>query len=122
MRSPGLALRCWVERPLRFERLGPIALGQAQRKEELKELLLGFVAVGRKERNLRSARLSGSSARYWRRKVKRTAVFCAQSELGLAFLALIMLVFFIVEGGGPLSLDGYWSKNKDTRSTGTRMP
>jgi uncharacterized membrane protein YphA (DoxX/SURF4 family) len=49
-------------------------------------------------------------------------LFAPQSELGLAFLALILLVFFIVEGGGPLSLDGYWSKNKDTRSTGTRMP
>jgi putative oxidoreductase len=49
-------------------------------------------------------------------------LFAPQSELGLAFLTLILLVFFIVEGGGPLSLDGYWSKNKDTRSTGTRMP
>jgi putative oxidoreductase len=49
-------------------------------------------------------------------------LFAAQSELGLAFLALALLIFFIVEGGGPLSLDGYWSKNKDTRSTGTRMP
>src|SRR4029077_10378418 len=54
-------------------------------EEGLKELLPGFVTVSRKGRNLCSARPSDSSARYWRRKVKRIAVFCAPSELGLLY-------------------------------------
>jgi putative oxidoreductase len=48
-------------------------------------------------------------------------LFAPQSELGLAFLVLALLIFFIVEGGGPLSLDGYWYKNRDS-TTGTRVP
>ncbi len=47
--------------------------------------------------------------------------FGAGSEIGLAFLVLVMLVFFIVEGGGPLSLDGYFYKNRNSR-TGTTIP
>lgn len=49
-------------------------------------------------------------------------LFAAQSELGLAFLVLLLLVFFIIEGGGPLSVDNYWSKNKDSHSSGTVLP
>ena len=48
-------------------------------------------------------------------------LFAPQSELALAFLVLALLVFFIVEGGGPLSLDGYWNKNRGS-GTGTKMP
>lgn len=48
-------------------------------------------------------------------------LFAPQSELGLALLVLLLLVFFIVEGGGPLSVDGYWYKNRNSTS-GTQMP
>jgi putative oxidoreductase len=50
------------------------------------------------------------------------SLFAPQSELGLAFLVLLLLVFFIVEGSGPLSVDSYWSKNKGNQSTGTSLP
>ena len=49
-------------------------------------------------------------------------LFAPQSELGLAFLALLLLVFFIVEGGGPLSLDNYFYKNRSRDSRGTSLP
>src|SRR5882757_3526828 len=38
--------------------------------------------------------------------------FAAESELGLAVVVLLLLVLFLIEGGGPLSMDGYFSKNK----------
>ena len=50
------------------------------------------------------------------------SLFAPQSELGLAFLVLLLLVFFIIMGSGPLSVDSYWSKNKDRQSSGTVMP
>src|SRR5258708_36752068 len=37
--------------------------------------------------------------------------FAAESTLRLALLVLILLVFFLIEGGGPLFLDGYFHKN-----------
>jgi len=33
------------------------------------------------------------------------------SEIGFAFAILILLFLFLVEGGGPISLDNYFSKN-----------
>lgn len=47
--------------------------------------------------------------------------FAAESELSLAIVVLILLLFFLIEGGGPLSLDGYFHKNRG-RVQGTNMP
>jgi len=47
--------------------------------------------------------------------------FAAESELGLAVVVLLLLVLFLIEGGGPLSMDGYFSKNKGN-VRGTNMP
>jgi uncharacterized membrane protein YphA (DoxX/SURF4 family) len=43
------------------------------------------------------------------------------SELGLAILVLVLLIFFLIEGGGPLSLDGYFKRNR-SGGTGTTIP
>jgi putative oxidoreductase len=43
------------------------------------------------------------------------------NDLGLAIVALILVVFFLIEGSGPLSLDGYFEHNRSS-STGTNMP
>jgi uncharacterized membrane protein YphA (DoxX/SURF4 family) len=48
--------------------------------------------------------------------------FAADSELPLAIVALLLLVFFLIEGGGPLSLDGYFYKNRGHNNQGTNMP
>lgn len=48
--------------------------------------------------------------------------FAAQSELGLAILVLLLLIFFLVEGSGPLSLDHYFQKNRGRNSQGTNVP
>jgi len=38
-------------------------------------------------------------------------LFAAESEFGFSLVVLLMLVFFFIEGGGPLSLDNYFRKN-----------
>ncbi len=38
-------------------------------------------------------------------------IFAAGSEFGFSLAILLMLVFFFIEGGGPLSLDDYFRKN-----------
>lgn len=38
-------------------------------------------------------------------------VFAAESEFGFSLIVLLMLIFFFIEGGGPLSLDDYFRKN-----------
>jgi putative oxidoreductase len=48
--------------------------------------------------------------------------FTPQSELALPILVLLGLIFFIIEGGGPLSLDNYFYKNRDSQSTGRSLP
>jgi uncharacterized membrane protein YphA (DoxX/SURF4 family) len=50
--------------------------------------------------------------------------FAAESELSLAVVVLILLVLFLIEGGGPLSLDGYFYKNRGRGPGvhGTNMP
>lgn len=48
--------------------------------------------------------------------------FAAESELSLAVVVLILLVFFLIEGGGPLSMDGYFHKNRGRNGQGTNMP
>ena len=48
--------------------------------------------------------------------------FAPESELGLACLTLVLLIFFLIEGSGPLSLDAYFEQNKSQRSQGTELP
>ncbi len=43
------------------------------------------------------------------------------SDLGLAILALLLAIFFLIEGSGPLSLDGYFESNRRSE-TGTTIP
>jgi putative oxidoreductase len=45
-----------------------------------------------------------------------------QSELWFALLTLAGLIFFIIEGGGPLSIDNYFYKNRDNQAAGQRLP
>jgi uncharacterized membrane protein YphA (DoxX/SURF4 family) len=47
--------------------------------------------------------------------------FEAGSDLGLAILALLLAIFFLIEGSGPLSLDGYFERNRRSE-TGTTIP
>jgi putative oxidoreductase len=47
--------------------------------------------------------------------------FAASSELGLAVVVLLLLIFFLVEGSGPLSLDHYFYSNRETHSQGTNF-
>jgi len=46
--------------------------------------------------------------------------FAVQSELGLAIVVLLLLIFFLVEGSGPYSLDHYFHQNQG-RSRGTNL-
>lgn len=48
--------------------------------------------------------------------------FAIRSELGLALFVLILDILFLVEGSGPLSLDGYFSKNRERGSQGREIP
>jgi putative oxidoreductase len=47
--------------------------------------------------------------------------FDSGPELVLAILALVLVIFFLVEGSGPLSLDGYFERNRGDE-TGTKVP
>ena len=47
--------------------------------------------------------------------------FQSGNEWLLALVALVLAVFFLVEGSGPLSLDGYLDRNRRS-ATGTNMP
>jgi uncharacterized membrane protein YphA (DoxX/SURF4 family) len=38
-------------------------------------------------------------------------IFAGGSEFGFSLAVLLMLVFFFIEGGGPLSLDDYFRRN-----------
>ena len=48
--------------------------------------------------------------------------FAAGSELPLAFIALLLTIFFLIEGGGPLSMDNYFRKNQGKDSQGRNLP
>jgi len=48
--------------------------------------------------------------------------FAPQSEMGLAILALLLTIVFLIEGSGPLSLDAYFSHNKHRDSQGRNLP
>jgi putative oxidoreductase len=47
--------------------------------------------------------------------------FSPSPELGLAILVFLLLIFFLIEGGGPLSLDGYFERNR-RGGNGTTIP
>ena len=42
---------------------------------------------------------------------RQNSLISSGSEIGFAFAILILLFVFLVEGGGPLSLDNYFRKN-----------
>ena len=48
--------------------------------------------------------------------------FAPESELGLAILTLLLVIFFLIEGSGPLSLDAYFEKNRGQGSQGRDLP
>ena len=48
--------------------------------------------------------------------------FAPESELGLAILSLLLAIFFLIEGSGPLSIDGYFDRNRARGSHGDRLP
>jgi uncharacterized membrane protein YphA (DoxX/SURF4 family) len=45
-----------------------------------------------------------------------------ESELVLAILTLLLVIFFLIEGSGPLSLDTYFEKNRGRDSQGRNIP
>ena len=48
--------------------------------------------------------------------------FESENELGLAILTLVLCIFFPIEGSGPLSLDGYFQRNRSRGSAGDNLP
>jgi putative oxidoreductase len=48
--------------------------------------------------------------------------FAPESELGLAIVTLLLVIFFLIEGSGPLSLDAYFEKNRGHNSQGRNLP
>lgn len=47
--------------------------------------------------------------------------FAMLSELSLAVAVLLLLIVFLIQGGGPLSLDHYFYSNRGRHSTGTHL-
>ncbi len=48
--------------------------------------------------------------------------FAPESELGLAILTLLLAIFFLLEGSGPLSLDTYFERNRGRGAHGDHLP
>ncbi|HEY4290406.1 MAG TPA: DoxX family membrane protein [Puia sp.] len=48
--------------------------------------------------------------------------YLPQSELWLAVLTLLLVIFFFVEGSGPVSLDAYFKQNRSRDSQGRNLP
>ena len=48
--------------------------------------------------------------------------FTPDSELGFAILTLVLVLFFLIEGSGPLSLDKYFERNRERGSHGDNLP
>jgi putative oxidoreductase len=48
--------------------------------------------------------------------------YVPQSELWLAILTLLLLIFFLIEGSGPISLDAYFQGNRSGESQGRNLP
>jgi putative oxidoreductase len=45
-----------------------------------------------------------------------------ESELGFAIVTLLLVIFFLIEGSGPLSLDAYFQNNRNRGSQGRNLP
>jgi putative oxidoreductase len=48
--------------------------------------------------------------------------YMPQSELWLAILTLLLVIFFFIEGSGPVSLDAYFQRNRARGSQGRNLP
>lgn len=48
--------------------------------------------------------------------------YAADREMGLAVIALVLTIFFLVEGSGRLSLDTYFYRNRERGSHGDNLP
>ncbi|HXO74288.1 MAG TPA: DoxX family protein [Puia sp.] len=48
--------------------------------------------------------------------------YMPQSELWLAILTLLLVIFFFIEGSGPVSLDAYFKHNRSRESQGRNLP
>lgn len=48
--------------------------------------------------------------------------YMPQSELWLAILTLLLVIFFFIEGSGPVSLDAYFKHNRSRDSQGRNLP
>jgi putative oxidoreductase len=48
--------------------------------------------------------------------------FAAENELTMAIVALILAVFFLLEGSGRYSVDGYLERNRGPQSHGRSLP
>jgi putative oxidoreductase len=48
--------------------------------------------------------------------------YMPQSELWLAILTLLLVIFFFIEGSGPISLDAYFKHNRSRESQGRNLP
>jgi putative oxidoreductase len=48
--------------------------------------------------------------------------FAPESELGLAIVTLLLVIFFFIEGSGPVSLDAYFNRNRSHDSQGRNLP
>lgn len=46
----------------------------------------------------------------------------SSSDVWLALLALLLSILFFIEGSGPLSLDAYFSRNREKGSQGRNLP
>ncbi len=52
----------------------------------------------------------------------RSGGYLPQSELWLALLTLLLVIFFLIEGSGPVSLDAYFRNNRSRGSQGRNLP
>jgi len=54
--------------------------------------------------------------------ITQRGVIAPEREMPLAILSLVLAIFFLVEGSGPLSLDGYFERNRGRGSHGDNLP
>jgi putative oxidoreductase len=48
--------------------------------------------------------------------------FTPSSELPMAIVSLVLAIFFLLEGSGRFSVDGYFDRNRGPRSQGQNLP
>lgn len=54
--------------------------------------------------------------------ITQRGIIAPDREMPLAILALVLAIFFLVEGSGPLSLDAYFYRNRERGSHGDNLP